>query len=230
MLSWEIYTLCKQSKTVTSELAQQPSQCPGTVFKELYEKHHNGLSTSKNGSGIISAEDFHGKNKTQRAHACGNWGLSEPSELFLQVSDAYALNSLQSSNIRQVYHDALCSLEKNPIAGVVSPPVMGSTGVVPLTIIAPLPDLCRHLANCIVRAKHEVFLGTNFWVHSDAATLVTNAIRELSKRAGQEGRKVIMKMVYDRGDPRQVPNCESIVYLYVRLMHAPGLRKSIECS
>jgi len=90
------------------------------------------------------------------------------------------------------------------MAGVVSPPVMASRGVVPLTIIAPLPDLCRHLANCIVRAEHEIFLGTNFWIHSDAATLVTNAIRELSKRAGERGRKVIMKMMYDRGDPRQV--------------------------
>jgi hypothetical protein len=90
------------------------------------------------------------------------------------------------------------------MTGVVSPPVMGSRGVVPLTIVAPLPDLCRHLANCIVRAEHEIFLGTNFWIHSYAATLVTNAIRELSKRAGERGRKLIMKMVYDRGDPRQV--------------------------
>lgn len=81
---------------------------------------------------------------------------------------------------------------------------MGSTGVVPLTIIAPLPDLCQHLANCIARAKHEVFLGTNFWVHSDASTLVTNAIRELSKRAGRRGEKIVMKVLYDRGNPRQV--------------------------
>ncbi|KAJ5118207.1 hypothetical protein N7448_009921 [Penicillium atrosanguineum] len=186
MLPWEIYALCKQSQTVTSELARQPSQCPATVFKKLYEKQYH-VSKSKDGLTGLSAEEFLEKNELQRAHACGNWGSSEPSELFLQV-----------------YHDALCSLEKNPMAGVVSPPVMGGTGVVPLTIVAPLPDLCRHLANCIVRAEHEIFLGTNFWVHSDAATLVTNAIRELSKRAGQEGRKVIMKMVYDRGDPRQV--------------------------
>lgn len=102
------------------------------------------------------------------------------------------------------------------MAGVVSPPVMGSRGVVPLTIVAPLPDLCRHLANCIVRAKHEIFLGTNFWVHSDAATLVTNAIRELSKRAGERGRKVIMKMVYDRGDPRQVCSLVNLWFRYPR--------------
>lgn len=90
------------------------------------------------------------------------------------------------------------------MSGVVSPQLLGSTGVLPLTIVAPLPDLCRHLANCIVRAEHEIFLGTNFWIHSDASTLVTNAIRELSKRAGERGPKIVMKMIYDRGDPRQV--------------------------
>lgn len=95
-------------------------------------------------------------------------------------------------------------MEKNPETAVVSPPLMGGNGVIPLTIVAPLPDLCRHLANCIVRAEHEIFLGTNFWIHSDASTLVTNAIRELSKRAGEHGQKIVMKMVYDRGDPRQV--------------------------
>ena len=104
----------------------------------------------------------------------------------------------------KIYHDALCSLDKNPMAGVVSPPLMGSHGVVPLTIIAPLPDLCRHMANCIVRAEQEVFLVTNFWIHSDASTLVTDAFRELSRRAGERGSKVIVKMVYDRGDPHQL--------------------------
>lgn len=103
-----------------------------------------------------------------------------------------------------MYHDALSAVEKKPETGVVSPPLLGSTGVVPLTIVSPLPDLCRHLGNCIARAEHEVFLGTNFWIHSGAATLVTNGIRELSKRAGERGHKVVMKMVYDRGDPRQV--------------------------
>lgn len=60
------------------------------------------------------------------------------------------------------------------------------------------------MANCIVRAEKEVFLATNFWIHSDASTLITNAFRELSKRAGERGEKVIVKMVYDRGDPQQL--------------------------
>ena len=101
--------------------------------------------------------------------------------------------------ILQIYHDSLCPLEKNPTVGVVSPPLMGSHGVLPLTIVAPLPDICRHMSNCIARAEREVFLATNFWIHSHASTLVTNAFR-----AGQRGTKVVVKVVYDRGAPQQV--------------------------
>lgn len=132
---------------------------------------------------------------------CGNERSISKGELICFIDIARERNLIQ---VHQVYHDALCCLEKNPMSGVVSPQLLGSTGVLPLTIVAPLPDLCRHLANCIVRAEHEVFLGTNFWIHSDASTLVTNAIRELSKRAGERGQKIVMKMIYDRGDPRQV--------------------------
>lgn len=81
---------------------------------------------------------------------------------------------------------------------------MGSSGVLPLTIMAPLPDLCRHVSNCIVRAEKEVFLGTNFWIFSDASTLVTNALRELSRRAGERRSKVVVKIIYDRGNIGQV--------------------------
>ncbi|KAJ5152005.1 hypothetical protein N7492_010300 [Penicillium capsulatum] len=190
MVTWELYKKCKQSKTVTSELAQNPSQCPEKIFKKLYDSHHDVSHPVKADSEESLSEEasqFQQQDELEKARACGNWGSTEPSKLFLRV-----------------YHNALCSLENNPLSGVISPPLMGSTGTLPLTIVAPLPDLCRHLANCIVRAEHEVFLGTNFWIHSDASTLVTNAIRELSNRAGERGRKVVMKMVYDRGDPRQV--------------------------
>ncbi|KAJ5364906.1 uncharacterized protein N7496_010619 [Penicillium cataractarum] len=190
MVTDKIYNWCKQSETVTSELAKDPSQCPGKIFKDLYETHDHTLQSKKSIDGVnpssYEVSSTQEKDELQKGLSCGNWGASAPSELFSKV-----------------YHDAISSLEKGPSAGAVSPPLMGSTGVVPLTIVAPLPDLCRHLANCIARAKHEVFLGTNFWVYSDASTLVTNAIRELSDRAGERGEKVIMKMVYDRGNPRQ---------------------------
>lgn len=102
------------------------------------------------------------------------------------------------------FSDAILSLERQPLAGLVSPSLMGSHGVVPLTIISTLPDINRHTANCIVRARKEVFLATNFWIYSDASLIITNALRELSKRAGKRGDRVVVKIIYDRGSMKQV--------------------------
>ncbi len=103
-----------------------------------------------------------------------------------------------------MYHDVLLTIEHDPMVGMTSPPLLGSCGVVPLTIIAPLPDICRHMSNCIARAKKEVFLATNYWKHSEATRLITNALKELSRRAGERGEKVVVKIMYDRGNPKQV--------------------------
>ncbi|KAJ4370932.1 hypothetical protein N0V86_008626 [Didymella sp. IMI 355093] len=87
---------------------------------------------------------------------------------------------------------------------MVSPSLMGSNGVLPVTIIAPVPDICRHMANLIVRAEKEVFLATNFWIASGAASIITDAIKELSRRAGDRGERIVVKIMYDRGNIKQV--------------------------
>lgn len=60
------------------------------------------------------------------------------------------------------------------------------------------------MSNLIAKAQHEVFLATNFWKHSEGSRLIDNAIRELSKRAIGESRRVCVKIMYDRGDVKQV--------------------------
>ncbi|KAI9369185.1 hypothetical protein BJX61DRAFT_520729 [Aspergillus egyptiacus] len=182
MVSWNVYDLCHGDRTVSSEVAENPAKAPYQIFKELYED-----IDAKKGSESSSDEEDAGTVGLRRAKECGKWGGAEPSPLFLRI-----------------YHDALCTLDKNPLAGVVSPPLMGSNGVLPLTVVAPLPDICRHMANCIVRAEKEVFLATNYWIYSDASAIITDALKELSRRAGKRGEKVVVKVLYDRGDPRQV--------------------------
>lgn len=61
-----------------------------------------------------------------------------------------------------------------------------------------------HMANLIVRADKEVFLATNYWINSVASSYITEAMKELSRRAGNRGTKIIMKMIYDRGSPKQI--------------------------
>lgn len=60
------------------------------------------------------------------------------------------------------------------------------------------------MSNVIVRAKEEVFLATNYWQNSVASKYITEAIRELDRRAGKRGARVVVKILYDRGSPRQL--------------------------
>lgn len=60
------------------------------------------------------------------------------------------------------------------------------------------------MSNLIARAESEVYLATNYWQDSIASRFITNAIRELDRRAGKRGTKVVMKIIYDRGSPRQL--------------------------
>lgn len=67
------------------------------------------------------------------------------------------------------------------------------------------------MSNCIVRAEREVFLATNFWANSTASKFITDAMRELSRRAGERGTRIVMKMIYDRGSPKQLVEPHYIV-------------------
>jgi phosphatidylserine/phosphatidylglycerophosphate/cardiolipin synthase-like enzyme len=64
----------------------------------------------------------------------------------------------------------------------------------------------RHMSNLIVRAEKEVILATNYWQNSVASKYITNAMRELSKRAGARGERIVFKLEYDRGSPKQLLN------------------------
>lgn len=69
----------------------------------------------------------------------------------------------------------------------------------------------QHHYDCIVRARHEVFLATNFWQASKSATLVCDAFKELSKRAQAEDRKVVVKMMYDRANLKMLTESHVLV-------------------
>lgn len=178
----KIHGYCTAPRSVTSEFVETPTKDPGKISNELYGGNHP--ATSPLSSPIerkpASPEEL------ARARSCGNWGSAEPSELFLRC-----------------FHDALCALEHDPLAGMVSPSLIGSTGTIPLSVIAPLPDIARHMSNLIVRAEREVFLATNFWIKSDASRLITDALLELSKRAGARNQRIVVKVMYDRGNIKQ---------------------------
>ncbi|KAI1381825.1 IQ calmodulin-binding motif protein [Hypoxylon crocopeplum] len=184
-ISERLYELCLSSESVSSALAEDPSLPPGEAWKKLFGHHDYELCSTGDvrdvGKGSVDSKEL------SRAKSCGKWGSQEPSDLFLRI-----------------YHDALCTLDDNLAGGMVSPSLMGSSGTMPLTIISVIPDIVRHMSNLIVRAEKEVFLATNFWQNGVASKYLTNAIKELSSRAGERGTKIVMKIIYDRGSPKQL--------------------------
>ena len=128
-LSEKLIALCHDStKSVSHLLAQDPSLAPSEAAKKLF-----GASRPE----VIDASAPHerepsSQEELEKAKSCGNWGTNiggrEPSELFLRI-----------------FHDALMTLEGEPLEGVCSPSLMGSCGVVPLTIVGSVWDMCRHM-------------------------------------------------------------------------------------
>ncbi|KAK5654513.1 hypothetical protein OQA88_7142 [Cercophora sp. LCS_1] len=187
-ISDRVVEACTSPDSVSSLLAQDPSLTPGEAWKRLYGdwKRRKSLKRKATDDDDASEEDAT-PDDLAKAFGCGKWGPSRPSDLFLKI-----------------YHDALCALEDDPINGVVSPSLMGSCGTMPVTIISTIIDIVRHMAGLIVKAEKEVFLATNYWQDSVASNIVTDAIRELDRRAGSRRSKVVVKIIYDRGSPKQL--------------------------
>ncbi|TAQ84381.1 hypothetical protein B7494_g7295 [Chlorociboria aeruginascens] len=203
MVSQHVFQLCQASETVSSVLAKNPTEAPGDVAKKLYGKYKKNLHHDpEKHRPAPSPQD------RDMALKCGRWGPTLPSPLFLQA-----------------YADALNCLDADPMSGVVSPPLMGSHGTVPLTVISPLSDIIRHCANLIARAEREVFFITCSWSPSVAQKLIKDALIELSKRAGERGQRVVVKMMYDKAaaanaiDAHQVVKPEAYTGKAIQLPH-----------
>ncbi|MCJ1308844.1 hypothetical protein MMC25_002499 [Agyrium rufum] len=175
-----VVQLCQAEDTVSSELAKNPFLTPEEASKKLYDGRETTGKPHDDQLGLASDEDL------KLAASCGRWGSTQPGELFLRA-----------------YHDVLTCLEVDPLAGMVSPPLIGTYGSIPLSVIAPLVDIVRHMSNVIVRAQKEVFFATCSWSPSDATHLVSDALKELSKRAGVRGEKVVVKIIYDKASAAQ---------------------------
>lgn len=119
-ISDEFLKLFKASESVSSVLAEDPTISPENAWKKLYG-HHAGKPKGPHSIHEAGKHTPSGEEGLQKAAECGHWGPTQPSRLFLQI-----------------YYDAINSLEENPAHGVVSPSLMGSCGVLPLTIISTL--------------------------------------------------------------------------------------------
>lgn len=179
-ISDKLFELCQSSETVTS-LSAKEKLAPGKASAKLFGSHGFAVHEQKPPKTRIEATAA----ELKRSADCAKFGVA-PSDKFLRI-----------------WHDTLATLEHDPLNGVASPNLLGSCGSIPYSIIGPLPDICRHMSNLIARAQHEVILATNYWKESQASTLITDSIRELSRRAGARNQRAVVKIIYDRGSPKQ---------------------------
>ena len=61
-----------------------------------------------------------------------------------------------------MYAQCLLTLEENPLNGLCSPPLMGSHGVVPLTVISVIPDIIQVNHSYLLEVK-ALLTGTSIW-------------------------------------------------------------------
>ena len=118
MISDTLLQLCTLDESVTSLLAADPSLSPGEAWKKLYS-HVSKSKVDAESYRIGNHHDDETKLALERAEKCGKWGEERPSELFLKI-----------------FHDSLGPLERDVDKGMVSPCLMGGSGVVPLTILS----------------------------------------------------------------------------------------------
>lgn len=186
----------QHDQTVTACLAKNSNDSAEHVIKQLLHGplHHylGGTSTAERAkhwhweqgatsprNAPPSAEELEA---VRRYYGYKPESEGGPSELYLQL-----------------LADCMLALHYNPMSGVVSPQILASTGVVPLSIFSTGPDIIQHYYHCIVDAKEEVVLLTNYWQQGKNVDKISAAIRELNSRTKARGGKIVMKIMWDRG-------------------------------
>jgi phosphatidylserine/phosphatidylglycerophosphate/cardiolipin synthase-like enzyme len=179
-------------ETVTSFLACGPpiAKSPQDAVELLFSKPLHHLRPR------INYEILEHEITEEELNTAAKFGrfIERPSELFLKL-----------------FHNVLCTLKRDPLCGCVSPSLIGTTGVIPLTIISTIPDIMQHYYHCIIHAKKEVLLATNFWEKSESVNVIGKALRDLSKRAGSDNRNIIVKLMIDH------PTKENLIHYHNKL-------------
>jgi len=179
-------------QTVTSLLASESStiKSPKDAVEFLFSKPLHFLRAR------INYELFEHEITEDELNFAADFGRfpSRPSDLFLKL-----------------FHNVLCTLKRDPMCGRISPSLIGTTGVIPLTIISTIPDIMQHYYHCIIHAKKEVLLATNYWQKGHSVNIIGKALRDLNHRAKDENRIVIFKLIIDHPTKENIANFHTIL-------------------
>lgn len=179
-------------ETVTKRLSEKSARerIPECVIDELFHK------PERNSRSRVERELNHGDVTEEDLEAASTFVKfpQKPRELFLKM-----------------FHQVLKTVERDPMSGRVSPSLIGGSAVFPLTIISTIPDIMQHYSRCILKAEKEILLATNYWQKSRTSQILTDALRELNRRAARENRHVVVKILIDHPTKENLWNHHSIL-------------------
>ncbi|KAK6362630.1 hypothetical protein TWF730_000085 [Orbilia blumenaviensis] len=104
----------------------------------------------------------------------------------------------------QIYLNVLKAIGESVLMET-SNSIVAASGTVPLTIISTVPDIADHYYNLIIEATAEIIIFSNFWKFSYAARRIGDALRMLSRKAGQTKEpRIAVKIMFDRGSIKHI--------------------------
>ena len=134
MLSDSIVELCKPGgQTVTAHAAQHPN----SPIHELSEHLFKGSGKLHEVTARLNISSDHAAGTAE-----GNGAYPEQEELEA-AARCGAFPNRPSDLYLAMYSAVIRTLDRHPLAGMVSPSLMGSSGVVPLSIISIIPDIMK---------------------------------------------------------------------------------------
>ncbi|KAK4705417.1 hypothetical protein P7C70_g782, partial [Phenoliferia sp. Uapishka_3] len=175
--------LFRYDHSVLGTLAKEPKLAPGAAARRLFPKPWFGARLYRRMT--IKHDLLHGRVWTPQelddAAERGDFPY-RPSDLFLNM-----------------YADVLTCLTRRPLAGNISPALLGTSGTIPLSIVSTIPDIMRHYYDTIVLAEKEVFLVTSEEVLASSDSLVPGSSFSLPQIIGtaKAARKLLSRQYQD---------------------------------
>jgi hypothetical protein len=239
-----------ETGTITSALAADPHLAPSKAAKRLFpdapawkrailrfkikEELQEGRGSKWNWhKGAVHACNLEPDDEELKAVRTRYGYKSEeeggPSRLYSMVSSfCISVSNCANSLTSQILADAVLPLPRSPMSAVLSPPLLACTGIAPFSIFSTGPDIIQHYYDCIVAAKHEVILLTNYWQTGKNVDRIADALRDLNakhakrreERYRKEGRDVAPDEKQSEG--KKLPKATLSEQIIVKIMWDRG--------
>ncbi|UZJ51719.1 hypothetical protein CBS101457_001039 [Exobasidium rhododendri] len=190
--------------TITSALAAEPTLAPSKAAKRLFPNPPAWKRAILRFKIKEELEEGRGKKWNWHKGAVHKTNI-EPNEGELQsVRAQYGYKSEAEGGPKKLYimilADALLPLPRNPMSGVVSPPLLATTGIAPFSVFSTGPDIIQHYHDCIVAAKEEVILLTNYWQGGKNVERIADALRVLDRKHAERRQERLLKEQKSEGE------------------------------